>query len=96
MQKCLDNFENQNEFWYGSKDDKEDEKVTVQRTDDKWWLPIAQVPEDGLSESCRKWIQYQKDNVTQVLKAAMAINTQIVSEMEIPESYIDSLPKVDT
>jgi hypothetical protein len=32
--------------------------------------------------------------VNQVLKAAMAINAQILSEMEIPENYIESLPKV--
>jgi len=39
-------------------------------------------------------LQYQKDCVNQVLKAAMAINAQVLFEMEIPESYIDSLPKV--
>ena len=32
--------------------------------------------------------------MNQVLKAAMAINAQIISEMEIPEDYIESLPKV--
>lgn len=32
--------------------------------------------------------------MNQVLKAAMAINAQVLSEMEIPESYIESLPKV--
>lgn len=42
----------------------------------------------------RKFLQYQKDCVNQVLKAAMAINAQTLSEMEIPENYIDSLPKV--
>lgn len=42
----------------------------------------------------RKFLQYQKDCVNQVLKAAMAINAQIISEMEIPEDYIESLPKV--
>lgn len=42
----------------------------------------------------RKFIQHQKDCVNQVLKAAMAINAQIISEMEIPEDYIESLPKV--
>lgn len=41
----------------------------------------------------RKFLQYQKDCVNQVLKAAMAINAQVLSEMEIPESYIESLPK---
>jgi hypothetical protein len=32
--------------------------------------------------------------VNQVLKAAMAINAQTLSEMAIPESYIEALPKV--
>lgn len=39
-------------------------------------------------------MQHQKDCVNQVLKAAQAINAQIISEMEIPENYIESLPKV--
>lgn len=38
-------------------------------------------------------MQYQKDCVNQVLKASMAINAQILGEMEIPENYIDTLPK---
>lgn len=42
----------------------------------------------------RKFLQYQKDCVNQVLKAAMAINAQVLSEMEIPENYIETLPKV--
>ncbi|CAN6484570.1 unnamed protein product [Victoria cruziana] len=35
----------------------------------------------------------QKQSVQQVLKAAMAINAQVISEMEIPEACIESLPK---
>ena len=62
----------------------------------KWWIPTVKVPPNGLSEVIRKWIQVQKDSVNQVLKAAMAINAQILSEMEIPEDYIESLPKVKT
>ena len=62
----------------------------------KWWIPTVTVPPNGLSEVIRKWIQVQKDSVNQVLKAAMAINAQILSEMEIPEDYIESLPKVKT
>ncbi|KAK4761101.1 hypothetical protein SAY87_005994 [Trapa incisa] len=87
---CLDNFKNQNEFHYVSKDANDSEK---KRKDDKWWLPTVMVPPEGLSEVSRKWIQFQKDSVNQVLKAAMAINAQVLSEMEIPENYIDSLPK---
>ena len=62
----------------------------------KWWIPTVKVPPNGLYEVIRKWIQVQKDSVNQVLKAAMAINAQILSEMEIPEDYIESLPKVKT
>lgn len=52
------------------------------------------VPPNGLSEASRKWIQHQKELVNQVLKAAMAINANVLMEMEIPEDYIESLPKV--
>ncbi|KAL1804803.1 hypothetical protein DCAR_0830624 [Daucus carota subsp. sativus] len=88
---CLDNFKGPNEFWYVSKDANEAEKGSAR--EGKWWLPTIKVPAEGLSESSRKFLQYQKDCVNQVLKASMAINAQILSEMEIPESYIDSLPK---
>ncbi|XP_019180382.1 PREDICTED: rho guanine nucleotide exchange factor 8 [Ipomoea nil] len=88
---CLDNCKDQNEFWYVSKDADESEKGVQKNA--KWWLPTVKVPPNGLSEASRKWLQYQKDCVNQVLKASMAINAQILLEMEIPESYIESLPK---
>ncbi|XP_059638141.1 rho guanine nucleotide exchange factor 8-like [Cornus florida] len=88
---CLDNFKNQNEFWYVSNDADESEKG-VQR-DEKWWLPTVKVPSNGLPEMSRKWLQFQKESVNQVLKASMAINAETLSEMEIPENYIESLPK---
>lgn len=77
-----------------SKDAPDSEKGNAKRKDDKWWLPAPKVPPDGLSEMSRKFLQYQKDCVNQVLKAAMAINAQTLSEMEIPDNYIESLPKV--
>ncbi|KAL2462672.1 Rop guanine nucleotide exchange factor 12 [Forsythia ovata] len=86
--ECLENFKEQNEFFYTSSKDDDDT-----RNDDKWWIPTPKVPQNGLSEATRKWMQGQKDSVNQVLKAAMAINAQVLSEMEIPESYIESLPK---
>lgn len=90
----LDNFKDQNEFWYVSKNDEESEVNTnTKRKSDKWWLPAVKVPPTGLSEAAGKWIQFQKDSVNQVLKAAMAINAQVLSEMAIPDSYIESLPK---
>lgn len=92
FQDCLDNFKDQKEFWYVSKDANESEKG-VQRND-KWWLPTVKVPPGGLSEESRKWMQKQKDCANQVLKASMAINAEVLGEMEIPENYIETLPKV--
>lgn len=66
----------------------------MQRNEDKWWLPTVKVPPNGLSEVSRRWLQFQKESVNQVLKAAMAINAQVLSEMDIPENYIETLPKV--
>ncbi|KAJ8476584.1 hypothetical protein OPV22_020311 [Ensete ventricosum] len=89
----LDSFKCQNEFWYVSKDADESDKANSKRNEDKWWLPIVKVPSNGLSEVSRKWLQFQKESINQVLKAAMAINAQVLMEMEIPEAYIESLPK---
>ncbi|KAK3439171.1 hypothetical protein EUGRSUZ_C03815 [Eucalyptus grandis] len=89
----LDNFGGQNEFWYVSRNDNESEKGKAPREDDKWWLPTVKVPPNGLSDGSRKWLLFQKESVNQVLKAAMAINAQVLSEMLIPEDYIESLPK---
>ncbi|WJX30075.1 Rop guanine nucleotide exchange factor 9 [Trifolium repens] len=91
----LDDFRDQNEFWYVSKaaDEEAEGNIVTQRKSDKWWLPVVKVPPTGLSDVAVKWIQFQKDNVNQVLKAAMAINAQVLSEMEIPDNYIESLPK---
>uniref|UniRef100_A0A2C9UZD7 PRONE domain-containing protein n=2 Tax=Manihot esculenta TaxID=3983 RepID=A0A2C9UZD7_MANES len=89
---CLDNFKDQNEFYYLSRDAPDSEKGGSKRND-KWWLPTPKVPPNGLSDAARKFLQYQKDCVNQVLKAAMAINANVLSEMEIPENYIESLPK---
>ncbi|XP_020105923.1 rho guanine nucleotide exchange factor 8-like [Ananas comosus] len=89
----LDNFKDHQEFTYVSRDANESEKGGAKRKDDKWWLPTVKVPPNGLSEVSRKWLQYQKELVNQVLKAAMAINANVLMEMEIPEAYIESLPK---
>ncbi|CAL1359662.1 unnamed protein product [Linum trigynum] len=88
--ELLDQCGKHNEFWYVSKTDKEGGS---QRKEDKWWIPTAKVPKDGLSEPTRRWLQSQKDSVNQVLKAAMAINAQVLSEMDVPDNYIESLPK---
>ncbi|XP_076920032.1 rop guanine nucleotide exchange factor 12-like [Bidens hawaiensis] len=92
LMECLDNFKDQNEFSYVSKDDV-GSKSNKKREGDKWWLPTPKVPPNGLSELTRKWLHFQKGSANQVLKAAMAMNAHILTEMEIPESYIDALPK---
>ncbi|GKV16252.1 hypothetical protein SLEP1_g26920 [Rubroshorea leprosula] len=65
---CLDNFKDQNEFCYVSRDASDSEKGNAKR----------KVPE----RLCEP-----------MLKAAMAINAQVLAEMEISENYIKSLPK---
>lgn len=90
--ECLDNFKGDHEFTYASKNDNE-AKSMKKREEDKWWLPTPKVPPHGLSDATRKWLQFQKDSVHQVLKAALAINAQILMEMEVPESYTETLPK---
>ncbi|RWW89261.1 hypothetical protein BHE74_00001808 [Ensete ventricosum] len=100
----LDNFKGHNEFWYVSKDADESEKGNAKRSDDKWWLPIVKVPPNGLSEVSRKWLQFQKESVNQVLKAAMAINAQngraslgdaiyrcITDDAFDPEQFLESM-----
>ncbi|KAL8113837.1 rop guanine nucleotide exchange factor 12-like [Apium graveolens] len=91
--EVLENFKDQNEFSYMSKNSTDAQKSKNKRNEDKWWVPTPKVPPNGLSDVTRQWLQFQKDSVNQVHKAAMAINALILSEMEIPESYIESLPK---
>ncbi|KAJ1690854.1 hypothetical protein LUZ63_015009 [Rhynchospora breviuscula] len=86
----LENFKDQQEFWYASGNDSH---KGIERKDNKWWMPTVKVPPSGLSIVSRKWLEYQKESVNQVLKAAMAINAQVLAEMEIPEVYMESLPK---
>nr|XP_029118903.1 rho guanine nucleotide exchange factor 8-like [Elaeis guineensis] len=74
----LDNFKDQDEFWYVPRDGDESEKGNAKRKYDKWWLPTVKVPLNALSKVTRRWLLYQKESVKQVLKAAMAINAQLM------------------
>ena len=65
-----------------------------QRQEDKWWFPTPRVPSNGLSNGARKQLQHHQECINQILKEAMEINNQILSEMEVPSSYLESLPKV--
>ncbi|CAL1398124.1 unnamed protein product [Linum trigynum] len=63
------------------------------RQEEKWWLPCPKVPPKGLSEDARKKLQQYRDCTNQILKAAMAINSSVLAEMEIPSAYLETLPK---
>ncbi|KAE9620260.1 hypothetical protein Lal_00019448 [Lupinus albus] len=96
----LDGFED-TQFWYVDKgiilgDSKDCDDYNGRpsvRQEEKWWLPSAKVPPNGLSENDRKRLQQCRDCTNQILKAAMAINSSVLAEMEIPRAYIGSLPK---
>ncbi|PIN08628.1 hypothetical protein CDL12_18786 [Handroanthus impetiginosus] len=61
--------------------------------EEKWWLPFPKVPPNGLSEETRKRLQQCKECTHQIFKAAVAINSSVLSEMEVPQVYLESLPK---
>lgn len=64
------------------------------RREGKWWLPFPKVPPNGLSDDARKRLQQSRECTNQILKAAMAINANVLAEMEIPDIYLQNLPKV--
>lgn len=92
-QQYLETFKDTQEFWYISKDSNES-KNNGQREDDKWWLPTVKVQPGGLSEAARKHIDTIRRDTNQILKLAMAINANVLTEMQIPDAYIENLPKV--
>ncbi|XP_011000059.1 PREDICTED: rop guanine nucleotide exchange factor 7-like [Populus euphratica] len=97
--EILDSFDN-TEFWYIDQgilapdaDGSASFRRSLQRQEEKWWLPVPRVPPGGLHENSRKQLQHKRDSTNQILKAAMAINSITISDMEIPESYMEALPK---
>ncbi|KAH7296481.1 hypothetical protein KP509_26G024600 [Ceratopteris richardii] len=96
--ETLDSFVN-TEFWYADQGimavngANQDSQVPLQRQEDKWWLPAPKVPMVGLSDDGRKRLENQRECINQVLKAVVAINSQVLAEMEIPDVYWDALPK---
>ncbi|KAJ6311837.1 hypothetical protein OIU77_013564 [Salix suchowensis] len=59
----------------------------------KWWLPVPRVPAGGLSDDTRKQLNHTRECTNQILKAAMAINSVALADMDIPDSYLEALPK---
>lgn len=96
LQGILDSFEKQSEFWYADqrKQSFSESKKSFQRSEDKWWLPEPCVPESGLSDRMHRELQQKRDQASQIHKMAMEINSSILSEMQVPLSYLETLPKV--
>ncbi|KAF3441495.1 hypothetical protein FNV43_RR15409 [Rhamnella rubrinervis] len=99
--EILESFQD-TEFWYaehGSMSSNSTRSgsfrrvIQVQRKDEKWWLPVPCVPSGGLSDKARKHLRHKRNCANQIHKAALAINNSILAEMEIPESFIVTLPK---
>lgn len=100
VQDILDSFTN-TEFWYVDQgiiapdaDGSASFRQMLQRQEEKWWLPVPRVPAGGLSDDSRKQLNHTRECTNQILKAAMAINSISLTEMEVPDSYLDTLPKV--
>lgn len=100
LQEILDSFTN-TEFWYvdqgiiaGEDDGSASFRKANQRQKDKWWLPVPRVPHGGLLEDTRKKLNHKRECASQIMKAAMSINSIALAEMEVPESYLNALPKV--
>lgn len=100
FQEILDSFIS-TEFWYVDQgivapetDASGSFRKQPQRHQEKWWLPVPRVPSGGLKEDTRKQLTHKRECANQILKAAIAINTNALSEMEVPGSYFESLPKV--
>ncbi|KAL9430180.1 hypothetical protein AB3S75_025542 [Citrus x aurantiifolia] len=100
LMDILESFQD-TEFWYAEQGSMSSNstrsgsfrRVIVQRKEEKWWLPVPCVPPGGLSEKSRKHLRHKRDCANQIHKAAMAINSTILAEMEIPDSFMANLPK---
>ncbi|XP_057980196.1 rop guanine nucleotide exchange factor 7 [Malania oleifera] len=97
--EILDSFSS-TEFWYidqgiisADADGSVSFRKPLQRQEEKWWLPVPRVPAGGLCENTRKQLQYKRECANQILKAVLAINSTALAEMEVPDTYLETLPK---
>ncbi|EOA20209.1 hypothetical protein CARUB_v10000505mg [Capsella rubella] len=88
------------EFWYvdqgivaSENDGSASFRRKIQRQEEKWWLPVPRLAPNGLTEEARTELNHKRECATQILKAAMAINSLVLTEMDVPESYLETLPK---
>lgn len=61
--------------------------------EEKWWLPFPKVPSKGLSENIVKILKQCRECSNQIFKAAASINSSVLSQMEVPKVYLETLPK---
>lgn len=90
--ETLDSMVN-TEFWYAEVGSRAEGRNKSTRESKRWWLPLAQVPASGLSDSGRKKMLSQCRVVYQVFKAAKSINENVLLEMPVPTIIKDVLPK---
>ncbi|KNA07812.1 hypothetical protein SOVF_168440 [Spinacia oleracea] len=88
------------DFWYvdqgivaSDSDGSSSFRKTLHRQEEKWWLPVPRVPAGGLQENSRKQLDHKRECTHQILKAAMSINSMVLAEMDVPESFLETLPK---
>ncbi|BAB10799.1 unnamed protein product [Arabidopsis thaliana] len=88
------------EFWYvdqgivaSENDGSASFRRKIQRQEEKWWLPVPRLAPNGLTEEARTELNHKRECATQILKAAMAINSLALTEMDVPKSYLETLPK---
>jgi hypothetical protein len=106
VQEILESFQKA-EFWYADAGTRSFGSATssstmssssfrrsTHRNEDRWWLPVPCVPDGGISGKASKELQQKRDCATQIHKAAVAINTGVLGDMEVPDSFMAILPKV--
>ncbi|EXC31040.1 Rop guanine nucleotide exchange factor 1 [Morus notabilis] len=83
------------EFWYAEGGSRAEgrSKTSGAKSSKRWWLPIPQVPETGMSDSARNKLTNQGRVVYQVFKAARSINQSVLLEMPVPTIIRDALAK---
>ncbi|CAL0303287.1 unnamed protein product [Lupinus luteus] len=99
IEEIFDTFKDA-EFWYAENisDDSTPLYSTsfrriVHINDENWWVPDPCVLLGGLSDKSRKNLIGKQDCAKQIYKAAMEIYSNVLAEIDIPETYIEILPK---